>query len=245
MGYLEVLKHLFRKKLEEDFPPGNVLGQENPDFVVECAKGRLGIEMREIVRSESVAAQAGFCDKLVRDAKRLCEKWGVPPLYVVVWITDLLNQVQGQVAQKQFAERLAKVLKDAYEGHRQDSASYFILDQPSDGLLSIAVTPLKEGVIKSLGGHLWDWKMAVLDSPLLVGQIQAPITEKNNKYERYRRSCDECWLVMVGDPYDYKMGSDISRNPEVIRHFYDTRFERVFYLQLYDVLAELQRRPLD
>jgi len=240
---LELLVQLFRKKLGEEFPPGNVVEQESPDFVVDRHMGRLGIEISEVVRSEPVAAQAGFRDKLVRGAKRLCEEWGVRPLWVTVWIIGSFNQVQGRVAQKQFAERLAKVVQDGYERRMQDSAGYFVLDQPLPEVWRIHVAPLNETAPKSLGGHYWEWKPgAVVSSPLSAGKIQARIRQKNSRYERYCQSCDECWLVLVGDSFDYKMGCDISRSPSVVTNLYDSQFERVFYLQLYDILIELGKR---
>jgi hypothetical protein len=128
----------------------------------------------------------------------------------------------------------------------QNPIGYFILDNPLPEVWRIGIEPPNKASTKSLASHTWEWKPgAVVDSLLSVDQIQARITEKNKRYEEYRRNCDECWLIMVGDSYDYKMGSDISLNPSVVTHLYDSRFQRVFYLQLYDVLTELQTRRSD
>ncbi|MBN2136753.1 MAG: hypothetical protein JW720_02995 [Sedimentisphaerales bacterium] len=232
---MEIVEGLFRNKLNEEFPSGSIHVRESPDFVIELPTRRLGIEIIEMVRSKTVASQAGFRDKLVADAKRLCEEWSVKPLWVTVWIIGSFGQVEGRVAQKQFAERLAEVVRDGYEKLKTSHDSCHQLDDPLPGVRRIQIHLLPKGE------HRWEWNPgAVWVSSLSVEDIQTRVTKKNARYEQYRRDCDECWLVMVGDSCDYQKGSDISLNPLAITHPYDSRFERIFYLQLYDELIELR-----
>lgn len=69
-------------------------------------------------------------------------------------------------------------------------------------------------------------------------ELQLAIDEKNVRYGRYRRHCDECWLLVVasgGRPSGLFEPSDETKN-----HVYRSSFARTFFMEAFGgVLVEL------
>jgi hypothetical protein len=131
--YLRLFSDLLKKKLGEDFPLDQVVDHEQPDFVVARPQGSLGIEITDLTREKhpsekySAAEKAGFCDKIVDDARRLCERWGIPPLWVTVWIIGSLDHVRGSTAQRRMSENLARFVKRWCDEHPQEQQVSFLI----------------------------------------------------------------------------------------------------------------------
>ena len=237
-------KSFSKKKLSEDFPAGKIKEHEKPDFLVKQRHGCLGIEITELVREKhpnekySAAERAGFCDKIVRDARRLCEQWGTAPLLVTIWIIGSMDHVQGSSARKELSENLARFVKQWCDEHTGYEQGFL---KPGDALPEIWQIHLWHPKV-SLDAHRWMWKPGgVWVGPVHVDSLQSRISEKNESYEEYRKACTECWLLVIGDPCDPSKGADIGLDAVAKTHRYSTKFDRVFFLQLLDELVELER----
>lgn len=242
--YLGLFQNLFKKKLGEDFPAGKIKEHEKPDFLVKQRNGCLGIEITEHMREKhpnekhSAAERAGFCDKIVRDASRLCEQWGIEPLLVTVWIIGSMDHVRGAAARQRLSENLARFVRRWCDTHTGPQHATL---KPEDELPEI----YQMSVFRpsgSLDTHCWKWNPGgVCVSPVKVDSLQSRISEKNESYEEYRKACTECWLLVIGDPCDPSKGADIGLDAVAKTHRYSTKFDRVFFLQLMDELVELER----
>lgn len=242
--HFALFRDLFKKKLGQDFPSGQIVECENPDFLVKRSQGRLDIEITELVREKhpnakySAAEKVGFRDKIVGDARRLCEEWEITPLLVTVWIIGSLDHVRGSSARRELSENLARFVKqwcDEHTGSEQD----FL--KPGDALPEIWQIHLWRPRV-SLDAHRWKWKPGgVLVGPVHVDSLQTRISEKDKNYEKYRRLCNECWLLIVGDPCDPGKAGDIGLDLRARTHKYRTIFDRIFFLQLLNELVELGR----
>lgn len=241
--YLDLLKQLFKKKLGQEFPSGQIVEFEKPDFLVKRSQGWLGIEITELVREKhpnekhSPAEKAGFCDKIVGDARRLCEEWGVAPVLVTVWILRSLDHVRGTDARRRLSENLARFVKKWCDAHTGDEQAFL---KPEDALPEIWQIHLWRPKV-SLDYHRWMWKPGgVWVGAVHVDSLQKRISEKDKNYDEYRKVCNECWLVIMGDPCDPSKGADIELDPRTRTHTYMSKFDRIFFLQLFYELVELK-----
>jgi hypothetical protein len=236
-----LFKDLFQKEVGEEFPAGCVLQGEKPDFVVHQPQAPLGIEITELHREKggtdryTPAQKTGFSQKIVDDARQLCERWGVPPLWVTVWIIGGLGHVQGRRDRKTLSEKLASLVQQWSNANPQDSRAWL---KPWDVLPEI----FQIGIFRRQGyEHLWEWNAgAVAVGPVSIDALQKRIGEKDNEFEEYRRRCNECWLVIVGDPCEPSMGADIGLDPAARTYKYRSKFDRIFFLQRLDNLVELE-----
>ncbi len=82
----------FRENLE-DFPDGEVVPSERPDFLIKAGSGRIGVEVTEYHIQEPdegwgspMRAQEGTEDKVLRMASEKHQSKGLPPVIVhVLW----------------------------------------------------------------------------------------------------------------------------------------------------------------
>jgi len=75
--------------------------------------------------------------------------------------------------------------------------------------------------------HLWTVEGPAVVQNLTIEKIQSCINEKNCRYEEYLRKCDECWLLIVVNVFK---DSQSFETPNRIDHRFESKFERVFYL---------------
>jgi hypothetical protein len=60
-----------------------------------------------------------------------------------------------------------------------------------------------------------------------VNEIQTTVNKKHEKLERYRKTCTECWLVIVSDVWER---SDIEPNLATRTHTYTSCFDRTYFM---------------
>ena len=238
--YLDQFRDYLKRDIGEGFPPGVIQDHEHPDFLVTRSAGVLGIEVTTLVRQRrpnalhSEAEQAGFWRKIVCDAAHLCEKRGVPPLYVTVWVIGWLDRVRGRTGQSALSEKLATFVQAWCER----SPKQYETVEPGDELPEITIVRITRRRVSDR--HEWRWDPgSVTVAPVSVNALQERIAAKDTEYQTYRACCAECWLVIVCDRNDHAMAADIDVWPETSAFAYKSNFDRVFFLQLYHRLVEL------
>ncbi len=240
--HLEVFRDILRKKLNEAFPDGDLVECESPDFIVKRAGNELGIEVTDLHRAKypseqySQAQRVGFFRTIVEDARRMCEKEAIPPLWVTVWIFPEHFSSQGGDAQRNVSENLARFVMDWCNTHPEELSASLRPGEALPSVWQILVVRGESGV----NTHQWQWKPgAHTVAPVGIDQLEVAIARKEGSYEGCRKHCRECWLVLVGNPFDPAKAADIRRAPETAAATYKSRFERVFLLQVPDELIEL------
>lgn len=246
-SHFTLFRELFKKKIGQDFPSGQIVECENPDFLIKRSQGWLGIEITDLVRRKhpnaefSAAEEAGFVNGIVQRAKHLCEQSGVPPLWVTVWIIGSLGRVRGRDARRKLSQNLANLVKQWSDANPGDSD---VCLKPGDELPEVYQVGIFRGTLQ---GEVWlqqhNWKYspgAVCVAPLSVDDLRLRIVEKESSYRKYLTKCRVCWLLIVGDPCDPAKGCDVRLNPEVASYIYRSSFDRVFLLQLLDELVEFK-----
>lgn len=69
--------------------------------------------------------------------------------------------------------------------------------------------------------------------------IQEILSTKNKKVEDYDNSCDEFWLLMIKNDFDYSMSIEVTEN--LISHAYDSAYTKLFIFDIATLdLIELQ-----
>jgi hypothetical protein len=96
------------------------------------------------------------------------------------------------------------------------------------------------------GHSSWTKGNPSLVGPPNVSELQRTIDEKNTKYGVYRQKCDECWLLIAANKFNPAQGYDFTLDSSALMHCYESRFERVFFLELGDMwLRELPHSASD
>jgi hypothetical protein len=220
------------KKCCPVFPSGEVThldnGQDPPDFIVETAEGRLGIEHTEYVRPippgrHSLQGQEERRKRIMNKAQKLYEMTGMPVVHVTAhWMKKLELRNHDE---QTFANQIASIVKQNLPAEGQ----HISLDRG----VSNVVLPLDMA-------FLYIWRPAHARSffccddwgwipKLQIEEIQTKINEKANKLMAARHKVDELWLLIVtdgGTPSRWGEPSDSLK-----QHGFVFQCDRAFILQ--------------
>lgn len=241
--------HLF-KRLYKQFPDGKVYHQrgQRPDFLIEHSNGILGIEHTEIFKSKPTGQpynpqqQEGFLRKIVDQAKIICEKKGVDPLQVKVWFKGI-NHITGTKDQSKLSESLAEFV----ESWNKKSPDAHELLKPQAKIPEISQIDIRRGTLNGkiwLTSHRWSKEGAGWVKRQFIEELQKCLDEKNDKYEKYRKKCEECWLLVVANRSNPAQCFDIDFGGEVKAHNYYSKFDKTFYMEvMHRYLVKLNCSP--
>lgn len=220
----------FRKRFS-GFPEGRITRSlpPAPDFTVETAYGRLGVELTQAYwdrggkGSASKRRMSAF-DQVLARARQEWTHRGHAPVWVDLNWHDHYEPPTGEVA-----ERLVQQLVGAVEKLRPHGVKEVRLvayPDPDWRLLPPEVSIL---TVNTFGADGWFAAWASSIAPLSAPQVQAEVDRKESKLAAYREHCDEVWLLIWVDqsvpggayavPFDF--------NPD--EHPIRTGFDRVFF----------------
>lgn len=219
---IEKVHFAYFKETCKELPPGIVDDKgECPDFVIAHSKGKLGVEHTRLfkITDHPNAPQVleRFRMEIVNYAKELCEK-DIPPLFVQVWFT--LNQrvpKERKSEIKRIGNELVNYIK---KWHEENPSKNYEALKPH-----LEISEFFQIFITRANYHYWVVEACAIEHNCSIKKLQDCINEKNNRYEKYFKKCDECWLLIVVDIF--KNSQSLVPN---LTHRYDSKFARVFCL---------------
>ena len=229
-----------------DFPEGEVVSSESPDFLVKTQPRWIGIELIEYHVQEPdegwgspMRAQEGTEDKVLRTASRLYQSKDVPPVVVsVLW------NPHRAFSRRRIPE-LAAVLADLVQEHLPELGHRVAIRYrryPAWRSLPQEVESLTVDRQINFSENAWTSVRGASVPTLTPPQLQKKLRDKEAKVPSYRRQCREVWLLIIARGFEPSTHVDLGSEVEV--HEFETTFDRVFFLHHADeYVAELRQRP--
>jgi hypothetical protein len=240
-AYLERFRENFA-----DFPQGEVVPSEHPDFLIKAQPRWIGIELTEYYvqepdedRGSSMQAQEGTEDKVLRKASEQHQSKDLPPVVVnVLWNPH-------RAFSRRRIQELAAVLADLVQEHLPERGHRVAIRYRRH----LAWRSLPEEVASltidrqiNFSKNSWTSMRAAWVPTLTPPQLQKKMRNKEAKVPSYRRQCREVWLLIVARGFEPSTHVDIGS--EVESHEFETTFDRVFLLHhANEYIAELRVRP--
>ena len=235
----------FRGKFT-DFPEGEVVPSEHPDFLIKAQPRWIGIELTEYHVQQPVEgwgspmrALEGTEDKVLRRASEQYQSKGLPPVVVhVLWhphrafsrrriqelAADLANLVQEHLPETGHSVTIHRRRHPAWRSLPQEVASLTVVRR------------------KSISKNSWTSVRGAFVPTLTPPELQQIVWNKEAKVLSYRQQCREVWLLIVARGFEPSTHVDFGSEVEV--HEFETTFDRVFFLHHADeYVAELRLRP--
>jgi hypothetical protein len=237
----------FREKFA-DFPEGEVVPSEHPDFLIKTQPRWIGIELTEYHVQEPdegwgspMRALEGTEDKVLRTASDRYQSKSLPPVVVnILWhphqaldrrripelAADLVNLVEEYLPQTGHSVtiRRRRHHHPAWRSLPQEVASLTIVRR------------------KSISKNSWTSVRGAFVPTLTPPELQQKMRTKEAKVPSYRQQCREVWLLIVARGLEPSTHVDLGSEVEV--HEFETTFDRVFFLHHADeYVAELRLRP--
>ena len=233
----------FREKFA-DFPEGEVVSFEHPDFLIKTQSRRIGIELTEYHVQEPdegwgspMRAQEGPEDKVLRTASAQYQSKGLPAVAVHVhWNSH-------QVFSSRRVQELAADLADLVQGNLPEPGHEAAIRHPHPAWRSLPqeVASLRIDRRINLSKNLWTSVHGAFVPTLTPSELQKIMRGKEAKVPTYRRQCREVWLLIVARGFEPSTHVDIGSEGESYR--YESGFDRVFFLHhANEYVAELHVR---
>lgn len=228
-----------------DFPEGEVIPSEHPDFLVKAQPRWIGIEITEYHveepdehRGSPMRAQEGSEDKVLRTASEQHRSKGLPPVVVSL----LWNPHQALSFRRK--QELAAVLADFVQEHLPETGHSVHIHRrrhPAGRSLPQEVASLTIVRRKSISKNSWTSVRGAFVPTLAPPELQKIMRNKEAKVPSYRRQSGEVWLLIVARGFEPSTHVDIG--PEVEGYRFETCFDRVFFLHhANEYVAELRVR---
>jgi hypothetical protein len=230
-AYLERFRDNFA-----DFPEGEVVSSERPDFLIKAGSGRIGIEVTEYHVQEPdegwgspTRAQEGTEDKVLRMASEKHQSKGLPPLVVSVqWHPH-------QAFSRRRTQELAADLADLVQEHLPEpdyEAAIRHRRHPAWRSLPQEVASLRIDRRIRFSKYSWTPVRAAFVSTLTPPELQQIMRSKEAKVPSYRQQCREVWLLIVARGFEPSTFGDLGSEVEGYR--FESGFDRVFFLHYFD-----------
>lgn len=179
-----------------DFPQGEIIEDEKPDFLIKTKNKTVGIEVTRIFKNTNEDDITSLADdyamiEIVEKAKQICETNSIIPLEVSIQFYNhknfhRINKIPIIIA-------LANLV--ALNVPNQNGLIEITNDFKNSNLIPEVIHSITIANF-NLNVHHWDaptfgWVQETFDK-----ELQKTIFRKNEKLKNYLRKCDECWLLI-------------------------------------------------
>lgn len=216
---------LFRKAVL-DFPPGEIICDESPDFLVSIDENNsLGVELVEI-RNDSESSDAGHLQKLVKKAQCKAEESNLPPLAVDIFFNNSARLRPYGI--EYLATKIVEEVRGEVVADRAMPHSW--MPKQDDLKQIIAGFHIRES-----NRSIWMADPGGLVNENFAQCLQNTIDSKNKKYSEYREKCTGCWLLVYSDAENLERGgeSHYELSEEMKEQEFKSSFERVYFMSGY------------
>jgi len=226
--YLELFKRNY-----QDFPEGQILESESPDFLISTKGKILGIELTKIFQKSnpkrlSLQASDSIITDIILRIRNLFEMNNLLGYEVHLDFhvdKNIVKELREELAKKLFdviIEHLPKEngwveIKNDFENITKYPEEVSMISvYYSKGLSSINITDSKVGWVKNN----------------MIEDLQKVISQKNSKVSNYLKSCENIWLLI--HTISFSSCSFFIPSRETLEHYFDSNFGAVFFLNSFD-----------
>jgi hypothetical protein len=236
-AYLERFRENFA-----DFPEGEVVPFEHPDFLIKTPRW-IGIEITEYHVQEPdegwgspMRARERTEDKVLRTASKQYQSKGLPAVAVHVHWNS--HQVFSSHRVQELAAGLAGLVQEHLPEPGHEAAIRY-RHHPAWRSLPQEVISLSIDRRINFSKNSWTSVRGAFVPNLTPPELQQIMRTKESKVPSYRQQCREVWLLIVARGFEPSTFDDLG--PEVEGYRFESGFDRVFFLHHADeYVAELR-----
>ena len=219
---------LFRS-LSGQLLPGEIRESESPDFLIVGAESTLGLEHTRVFRpgndaNAPIRALDSNAVDIVAAAERKARAVGLPPLRVRMSFAQSmpLRSAERNAIAEAAVETIAANLPSTGETVELEYRGRLSAPHPRE---------IDQIVVSRQAGrtvHSWrrgDAAQVALDAR---AEFQSASESKSKLHEQYLAKCDRCWLLLVSE--FMRPSQAIAPNEATLAHYYESEFERVYFL---------------
>jgi hypothetical protein len=223
------LEHLRKfSRACSNFPAGELIIGETPDFIVNGPVRRVGIEHTLVLidshkkHGSVLKKRESAKDNITRLAEKFFQKYEAPEVYVSLFFSrwsELRKRDQEYIAQA--------VARTVYNNLPSEGQHRYVEYSIGSGQ-PIEVDLISIFRTTDFGHEHWEWGEAGEVYRNAVDFLKHAIEAKARKITECLSKCDECWLLLVAPskkPAGFIYPDDLS-----LRYIYNSAFEQTWFL---------------
>jgi hypothetical protein len=221
LGYLNSLRHFCG-----DFPDGQIVCAETPDFIIETDGQRIGVEVTKVFLNDgnqktSIQSIEAARDRTTSLARNFAIELGTSPLSVTLffnWTLPLHRRRETAIARA-----VARTVHESLPpiGENADLECHYgsIPPREVDQILINRADPVDD--------HEWKWMEFSRIERDATTYLSNAINRKARKFHFCLNKCDECWLLVVAN--SFRRSGNIKPNEQSFSHLYLSPFTRTYF----------------
>jgi hypothetical protein len=221
-----------------DFPPGEVIEGETPDFIVVTPAGqKIGIELTQVFKRDGKIEPAEQADEATKEfittaARMHAECLGIPPAQVALFFNPehlrrfkTPGRPEQRFLTKDEKDRVALNIARFVGEHMPEQGDLVDCDWSPGQPRQVDLIQINR--VYPVEHHIWRWPEMRAIQHDAIEPIQSVISKKNKRYEACLCKCDECWLLAVTPPFQ-----SIHPDQNSLSHEYASPYGRVYFYDL-------------
>lgn len=233
-----------------DFPAGDLIEGETPDFVIITPTGKtIGIEHTQVFKKPGADNTAEQPDEATKDfittaAKRHAELLELPSAHVALFFnaqylrrdTGAKQRFFTKAEKQSIAESIAVFVGKHMPAQGCSVECDWRPGQPRQ------VDLIQINRIYPVDRHIWRWPEFKIIQYNAIERLQDAITKKCKVYAPCLCECDECWLLVVADLF--QSSGNIHPDATSLSNIYISPFSRIYFLDFgLGRVSRLNTRP--
>ncbi len=220
---------LFKQQFAE-FPAGEIVADETPDFFVRSPNRSVGIEVTRIFRDvpdsfgRPLQRRESELDQIVQSASARHQSNGLPPVLVSAFFSK--HHDFGRAARQAVANSLADII----EYHLPECPGRVEVEyDPAKAYFSDRIDEVHIRRLPEVTYNHWMAPEAAWARPHGPDFLQSVLDEKAGSYEACRLRCDEVWLIILSGTE--RLASMVQFAEGTLQQRYATPFDRAFLFE--------------
>jgi hypothetical protein len=242
----KVLERQFMRSFQcfcEDFPKGELIGGETPDFFIMTPEGKkIGIEVTQVFKQDGddVTAEQpneSTKERITEAAQAHAEQLGLPPAHVSLFF----NPEHLSLLRRKGKPERRHLTKAEEQTVARNIAEFVGKNTPPDGASVNLEYHLGSGQprqtdqiiisrYQSPVRHRWSYPEFKGIQHHAIERLEGAISAKTRVHNVCQSKCDECWLLVVAQ--SFRASATIHPDDQTLSHKYTSPFNRVYFVDM-------------
>lgn len=232
-SHIGAQKELERQHLDafrrvcRDFPIGEIVPGETPDFIIVGAARRIGVEHTLLLvdkrrKRASIQSYESAKNNITAAAERICLEKEPPEVYVGLFFNNSCKP------RKRDEERIARAVAETVMRNLPSKGEHVWVRYELGSGQPIEVDLISIFHTTDFGREHWQWHEAGNVYRNAIEHLQRTIDGKTHTFQTCLAKCDECWLLIVAP--SWTPAGFIYPDESSVKHAYTCSFQQTWFL---------------
>ena len=223
----------------------NMEENEKPDSATYINDKKIGIEHTRLMQPNTIEGlrikrEEVMRDRVLSESQKIFKSISDEDIHVNISFDDFywINYPKIEWGSQEY-HKLPKAIAEFVNNNLPGESERVQITRPEDGLIEKYIWYLTISRFEKASEVNWSRPKGGIVPHIEQDIVQEILSTKNKKIKDYDDSCDEFWLLMIKNDFDYSMSVEVTEN--LISYSYDSAYSKLFIFDIATLeLIELQ-----